>query len=293
MRVDDNLALNFYVKDLQKAIKFMILSTLAFSLMNAFVKYLVHFNANELVFFRSLGSLILTMSYLLYYKIPILGNKKGLLVLRGLIGVTSMTLFFMSLKYLPVGSAVSLRYIAPIFAAIFAVFILKEKIKMLQWLFFAIAFSGVLILKGFDSQVSSIGLFLVLGASVFSGMVFILINKIGKQDHPVVIVNYFMAIATVVGGVLSINNWVTPTKVEWFLLLGLGIFGFFGQLFMTKAFQIASTNQVAPIKYVEVIFTVLLGIFWFGEIYTLWSILGIFLIITGLILNVIFKHKSA
>lgn len=281
------------MKDLQQAIKFMLLSTLAFALMNAFVKYLVYFNANELVFFRSLGSLILTMSYLVYYKIPLLGNKRNLLILRGLFGVTSMTLFFMSLKYLPVGSAVSLRYIAPIFAAIFAVFILKEKIKMLQWLFFAIAFSGVLILKGFDSQVSYIGLFLVLGASVFSGLVFILINKIGKQDHPVVIVNYFMAIATVVGGVLSINNWVTPTGVEWFLLLGLGIFGFFGQLFMTKAFQIASANQVAPIKYVEVVFTVLLGIFWFGEIYTLWSILGIFLIITGLILNVLFKPKSA
>jgi drug/metabolite transporter (DMT)-like permease len=281
------------VKDLQQAIKFMILSALAFSLMNAFVKYLVHFNANQLVFLRSLGSLILTMSYLLYYKIPLLGKKRKLLVLRGLCGVTSMTLFFMSLKYLPVGSAVSLRYIAPIFAAIFAVFILKEKIKTMQWLFFAIAFFGVLILKGFDSQISSIGLFLVLGASIFSGLVFILINKIGKQDHPVVIVNYFMAIATVVGGVLSINNWVNPTGVEWFLLLGLGIFGFFGQLLMTKAFQIASTNQVAPIKYVEVIFTVLLGIFWFGEIYTLWSILGIFLIITGLILNVLFKTKSA
>jgi len=281
------------VKDLQKAIKFMILSTLAFSLMNVFVKYLVYFNAHELVFFRSLGSLILTMSYLVYFKIPLLGKKRMLLILRSLFGVTSMTLFFMSLKYLPVGSAVSLRYISPIFAAIFAIFLLKEKIKKLQWLFFAIAFAGVLILKGYDSQVSNIGLFLVLGASVFSGLVFILINKIGKQDHPVVIVNYFMAIATVVGGVLSINNWITPTGVEWFLLLGLGIFGFFGQLFMTKAFQIASTNQVAPIKYVEVIFTVLIGIFWFGEIYTLWSILGIFLIITGLILNVLFKQKPA
>jgi len=271
----------------------MILSTLAFALMNAFVKYLVQFNANELVFFRSIGSLILTMTYLIYYKIPLLGNKRMLLILRGFCGVTSMTLFFMSLKYLTIGSAVSLRYIAPLFASIFAVFLLNEKIKMLQWLFFAIAFAGVLVLKGFDSEVSNLGLFLVLGASVFSGLVFILISKIGKQDHPVVIVNYFMAIATVVGGVLSIDNWVTPTGVEWFLLLGLGVFGFFGQLFMTKAFQIATTNQVAPLKYIEVIFTVLLGIFWFGEIYTLWSILGIFLIIAGLILNVLYKRKSA
>lgn len=79
-------------------------------------------------------------------------------------------------------------------------------------------------------------MFLVLGASVLSGLIFILINKIGKRDQPVVIANYFKAMATVIGGVLSINNWVTPTGVVWLLLLGPGIFGFFGQLFITKTF---------------------------------------------------------
>ena len=60
---------------------------------------------------------------------------------------------------------------------------------------------------------------------------------------------------------------------------------------MTKAFQIASTNQVAPLKYIEVIFTVLFGLFIFNEVYTLWSILGIVLIIGGLILNVLYKAR--
>ena len=74
-------------------------------------------------------------------------------------------------------------------------------------------------------------------------------------------------------------------------MLLLGVFGYFGQVFMTKAFQTASTNQVAPLKYIEVIFTVLFGLFIFKEIYTLWSIVGILLIIGGLILNVIYKAK--
>lgn len=270
----------------------MILSTMAFACMNATVKYLVNVNAFQIVFFRSASSLFFTFGFLLKNKIPILGNNRKLLVLRGLVGVSSMTLFFMSIKYLSVGTAVSLRYIAPIFAAIFAVLFLKEKIKPIQWLFFLMAFSGVLVLKGLDRNVSTYGLMLVLMASVLSGFVFVIISKIGKCDHPVVIVNYFMVIATIVGGLLSIGNWTTPNGVEWIFLFSLGVFGYFGQIYMTKAFQTAATSQVAPLKYIEVIFTLSFGIFWFGEVYTFWSILGIALIIGGLILNVWYKEKK-
>lgn len=269
----------------------MIISTLSFTFMNATVKYLVHLPAYELVFFRSLGTLIITMSYLFYFKIPILGNKRKLLVYRGLAGVTSMTLFFMSLKYLTMGTAVSLRYIAPIFAAFFAIFMLREKVKFMQWLFFGIAFGGVLILKGFDGTLDSFGLLLIICAAFFSGLVYVTISKIGKQDHPVVVVNYFMLIATLVGGILTIFNWVTPMGTEWFLLIGLGIFGYFGQLYMTKAFQSGTTNQVAPLKYIEVLFSVTVGLLWFNEIYTLWSLLGIFMIIGGLVLNALYKSR--
>jgi len=271
----------------------MIISTLSFACMNVTVKYLVDFSAFQIVFFRSLSTLIFTLTFLLKNRIPILGNKRKLLVLRGLTGVTSMTLFFMSIKYLPVATAVSLRYIAPIFAAMFAVLFLKEKTKPLQWLFFFMSFFGVLIIKGFDTQISTYGLTLVLISAVFSGLVYTTISKIGMSDHPVVIVNYFMMIATLVGGLLSIAYWKTPSGSEWIFLFSLGVFGFFGQLYMTKAFQTTVTNQVAPLKYLEVIFTLIFGLLWFEEIYTLWSLLGIFLIITGLILNVVYKARKS
>lgn len=270
----------------------MIISTLAFACMNVTVKYLVNVNAFQIVFFRSLSSLIFTLSFLLKKGIPILGNKRKLLVLRGLTGVTSMTFFFMSIKHLPVATAVSLRYIAPIFAVIFAVLFLKEKTKPLQWLFFIMSFLGVLIIKGFDENVSTYGLILVLIAAVFSGLVYTIINKIGTADHPVVVVNYFMMIATLVGGILSISYWKNPVGIEWLLLASLGVFGYFGQLYMTKAFQTAKTNQVAPLKYLEVIFTLMFGLFWFDEVYTIWSLVGIALIIGGLILNVYYKEQK-
>lgn len=263
----------------------MIISAIAFAFLNAVVKYLGDFNAYQIVFFRSIGTLVFTIPFLLKHKISIYGNKKTLLILRGIVGVISMTLFFISLKYLPMGSAVSLRYISPIFAAVFALFILKEKIKHIQWLFFLIAFCGVLVLKGFDTQIGTTGLLLALASAFFSGLVFITIRKIGTDDHPVVVVNYFMVIALLVGGILCIPYWKTPIAWEWALLLSLGIFGYVGQLYMTKALQLAETNKAAPLKYIEVIFTMLIGLSWFHESYTLWSLLGIVLIVIGLTLN--------
>ncbi len=260
--------------------------------MNSFVKYLDHFPTFEIVFFRTIGSLILGTSYILIKGIPILGNNRKYMIYRALAGLTAMSLFFMSLKYLPVGTAVSLRYLAPIYAAIFAVFLLKERLKPIQWFLFLFAFAGVLVLKGFDKNIDTTGLLLVLAASIFSGLVYVLIRKIGNGDHPLVIVNYFMFTGTVIGGILSIRNWVNPIGIDWLLLSSLGIFGFFGQVFMTKAFQIAKTNLVAPLKYIEVIFTITVGIFWFGDIYSLWSLLGIIMIIGALIANILVGKRS-
>ncbi|GGZ69245.1 DMT transporter permease [Algibacter mikhailovii] len=270
----------------------MLISTLAFACMNGIVKYLTHIGAFQIVFFRALGSLFFTFGFLLKNKISFLGNNRKLLVIRGLVGVTSMSFFFMATKYLPIGTAVSLRYMAPIFAAVFAVLLLKEYVQPIQWLFFAMAFAGVIVLKGFDADLNGYGLVLIFLSAIFSGLVYVVISKIGQGDHPVVIVNYFMIISVLVGGVMSINNWVTPQGIEWFMLFGLGVFGYFGQVFMTKAFQVASTNQVAPLKYLEVVFTVLLGVFIFAEIYTVWSLLGIATIITALILNALFKGSK-
>ena len=152
-------------------------------------------------------------------------------MLRGLVGVTSMILFFWGIHYISIGSAVTLRYVSPIFAGILAVFFLREVIKPLQWGFFLIAFTGVFLIKSYDPSGSNFGVFLVLVAAFFSAVVYILISKIGKKDHPVVVVHYFMVTATLVGGVGCIFFWVRPDLEDLLLLSSLGFFGFFWSAF--------------------------------------------------------------
>ncbi|MEL6719614.1 MAG: DMT family transporter, partial [Bacteroidota bacterium] len=207
-------------------------------------------------------------------------------------GTISMTLFFMAVKEIPFGSAVSLRYLSPIFAGVLAIILLRERITPLQWTCFIAAFFGVLILKGFDTRISLLGLGYILFSALFSGVVYVIIRKIGQREHPVVIITYFMICATAAGGLLSYFYWQTPSSTDWWVLGSLGIFGFFGQLFMTKAYQIASIGTVAPMKYIESVFALLFGWIWFGESYGLWSLLGIVLIVGGMLLNVFVKEKT-
>ncbi|WP_240914621.1 DMT family transporter [Polaribacter sp. 11A2H] len=276
-----------------KAIFYMIFSVIAFSLMNTVVKFLNDFSAYQIVFFRSIGTLFFTVPLILKAKIPILGNNKKLLFIRGLAGVISLTTFFQALNYLAIGTAVSLRYTSPIFAAILALIFLKEKIKTVQWFLFLLSFIGVLVIKGFGGDVDSMGIILVLLSAISLGVIFVVIRKIGDTENPLVIINYFMVMAFVFGGIMSINNWKNPNLVEWLLLLSLGIFGYVGQLYMTKALQSHETNVIAPLKYLEVIFMIVIGAFWFGEIYTLWTLLGVFLIMFGLLYNIYLKRKRS
>lgn len=270
----------------------MLISIIAFTLMNVIVKYLNTFSTYQLIFFRAFGTLVFTIPLLLRLKIPVLGNQKKLLLIRGIVGAISVFCFFKSLTYLPVGTSVSIRYTSPIFAAIFALYFLKERIKSLQWLLFFIAFVGVLLVKGFSNNLSAIGLSLIIISSIFQGLVFVIIRKIGNKEHALVIVNYFMILIFIFGGIMSINQWITPTFWEAVLLFGLGFLGYIGQFYMTKAFQNSSTNKIAPLKNLEVIFTVIFGVLWFDENYSTINYIGILLIVFAVTYNIILKRNS-
>jgi len=281
------------VTDFYRAVRYMLLSTALFGMMNTLIKNLIDYPTFELIFFRSVTSLIIAYGYLKRFNIPIWGDQKTLLISRGLVGSTSMVLFFLSVNYISLGSAVTLRYVSPLFAAFLAIFLLNEKIRPIQWLFFTITFAGVALIKGFDSTVSVLGFSIAILSAFFSAGVYIILNKIGHGDHSVVVVFYFMLIATVVGAVgIGFTGWISPVLADYPSLFMLGVFGFFGQLYMTKAFRSYEANMIAPFKYVEVFFTLSIGVLVFEETYTFFSLLGIFLIISGLVCNILYKSRS-
>ncbi len=107
-----------------------------------------------------------------------------------------------------------------------------------------------------------------------------------------VIVNYFMVIATVVGLVFSLFQWQPPQSNDWYILAVMGLVGFTAQYCMTRALQLAEARLITPFKYVEVLGTVLVGFLIFGEHQTKFALTGIAIIVLSLLLNVWIGTRS-
>jgi len=269
----------------------MVYSVIATSLMYAIIKYLKDFSVYQIIFFRAIVTLAFTTPLILISKIKILGNNKLILLFRGFLGLISMVFFFQSIKYLDLGISVSIRYSSPIFATIFAVLFLREKVNIIQWIFIIISFIGIILINVIGVEIDLIGFLYALLSAISLGLVFLITNKIGNTESPLVIINYFMFIALVFSGLMAIDKWVSPTLFELMLLILSGGLGYIGVLYLTKSFQNDKVNIVAPLKYLEVIFTIILGVCFFGEIHTEYSLLAIFLILIGVFFNILLKKK--
>lgn len=263
----------------------MLSSTLSFSLMQICVKYLTHLPPSELILFRSIISLSLCYTALKHCNIPILGNNKKVLFLRGLFGTVALLMFFYTLQNMPLASAVTIQYLSPIFTAIFASIFLKEKMKSKQWIFFAISFIGVLLIKGFDSRISYFFMIIGIVSACFSGLAYSCIRKLKESEHPLVVVLYFPLVSIPIMLIVSYFNWVTPKGIDWLYIILMGIFTQIAQVFMTKGIQSGLANKMISLKYVGTIYALAIGFILFGESYEIISLLGIVLVILGVVLN--------
>ena len=191
-------------------IRYMLLATLFFSLMNVFVKLLPNIPAVEIVFFRSVVSLVLSVFFLTIQKVNVWGNNKRRLLARGVCGAVALIMYFTTIQLMPLASAATIQFLSPVFSSILGIYIVKEKVHPRQWFFYLIAFAGVIMVKGFDPRITPI-LFLVgIVAALLSGLAYNFIRKLNTTEHPLVIVFYFPLVTLPITGIICLFGWVQP-----------------------------------------------------------------------------------
>lgn len=256
-----------------------------FALVYTFVKFLAHIPAQEIILFRSIVSLTISLTHLKILNISPWGNNKKWLVIRGISGIIALTMFFYTIKHMPLASAVTIQYLSPVFTVILAIFINNQKVNPIQWLYLFMAFVGVILIKGWDERISINMLLIGMSAAFFAGIAYNAIIKCRKTDHPVVVVMYFPLIATPIMAVWSWFYWVQPIGIEWLLLFAIGALTQAAQVYMTKALHADHASKITPFKYLGTLFALLVGYAIFDERLHLFSLLGMGLVVFGVIMN--------
>jgi drug/metabolite transporter (DMT)-like permease len=274
------------------SVQSMILAGIFFALMNVSVKYIPHIPAIEIILFRSLFSLVFSYSVLKRQNVKVFGNNKKLLVLRGVVGSVGLISFFYTLQKIPLASAVTLQYLSPILTTILGIFLVREKVKPIQFLFFGISFLGVVLVQGFDTRVNLLYASIGFISALFSGLAYNVIRKLKNTEHPLVIIFYFPLVTLPIAILISFFTWVQPEGWDWAILLWIGICTQTAQYFMTVAYQNANVSKISSLSYLGVFYALIFGFFFFGEAYTLMAYVGMALLLLGVVLNYRVKNPA-
>ncbi len=275
-----------------EGVRSMFLSTLAFSLANICVKQVAHIPAMETVFFRCVIATAFCMIGLHRAGADWRGTNHALLLLRGLFGTTALFLFFVTLQNMPLASAMTIQYLSPIFTTVIAIFVLREGVARLQWLFYAIAFAGVLLIERFDPRISPLLLVIGIVSAFCSGMAYNLVRTMKGREHPLTVVLHFQLVGVVAGFISLFFDWRMPVAWDWFYLFLIGVFSQLGQIFLTNALQKERVAGVAIISYTGLIYALLAGSIIFNEPQSAESLAGMLLVVFGVLLSVVYSNRQ-
>jgi drug/metabolite transporter (DMT)-like permease len=280
---------------MSKGIAQMLLATGCFAIMNVLVKYCQRIPAMEIVFARALVSFVISFTIVKIKKIPIRGNRTGVLIMRGVFGTCALILYFYTLQQMPLASALVIHYLAPLFTSLIAFWVLGERLFKVQWLFFGICLAGVVLMKGFDHRVSTIDVIAGVGAAVLSGAAYNCIRYLKQTENANLIILYFPMVAFPITGILLTVSgmWVEPNLPEVGLLLAIGVLTQIAQYFLTRAFQTEEANKVSIVTYSGLIYGLIFGYFVFNEAFDLKQFAAIGLVMAGMLANVLFNRKKA
>ncbi|RAR61587.1 EamA domain-containing membrane protein RarD [Onishia taeanensis] len=268
----------------QKGILWMCAGVFCLSVGDAISKWLgdVH-SPIQIIFFRTLVSLPL-IALIAHFNggLRKLSTKRpGVHLVRGLLATGTMLCFVFGLTVLPLAETTAIAFAAPMFVTLLSVPLLGERVERLPLIAAVVGFCGVLVVVRPGAEGFQLGALVVVGAALFYALVMITARRYGVREYLWAMVFYVTLVPLVVTGAMLPWVWQAPWPLHWLGFLGAGVFGIGAMACITLAFRHAPAALAAPFDYTGMVWAVLLGWWFWGEMPDLWVYIGTFIIIAS------------
>lgn len=195
---------------------------------------------------------------------------------RGVIGVSALWMWFFSFGKLPLATATTLNYMAPIWiAAILFTVGWWRGWSRFEWRFasaIALSFIGVtLLLRPSIHAEQWLGSFFALASGIVSAFAYLQVRRLGQLGEPENRVVFYFSLTGMVAGLLgslltdalggdNAVTWHAHTGTGIALLLGIGVTATIAQVAMTRAYRYGKVLITANLQYTGIVFSSILGI---------------------------------
>jgi len=212
---------------------------------------------------------------------------------RSLAGSICQLLFFVAVRSIPLLDSVLLSNAAPLFIPIVVYVWFRRTVRPLVWVSLLIGLAGVImIIKPGPQLFHNPASLIALVAGLFSAFALVATNKLADTEPPVRILVYNFGFSTLALIPLCIWAWKPLTARNWLLLLGVGACYAATQYLIIRAYRYASATELSPFNYSVVIFSGILGWWFFGNVPDGMAIIGTVLICGGGILSIEAGHSE-
>tara|TARA_A200000159_G_scaffold149698_1_gene158419 strand:+ start:912 stop:1805 length:894 start_codon:yes stop_codon:yes gene_type:complete len=248
------------------AVLWMVFGSVCFGTMNALVKW-TSFHAD-------VWMIIMVRSAVIAFAVAIFATSRGLslkvsdkrtMLLRCVVGLIAMILYFTALGRIPIGQAVTLQYTAPLFVALLSGRVIRERVEPVVALLVGTAFAGIVLIVSPDLSSIDSDALLALGSGFFAAMAYMYVRELRNTDSASSVVFWFAAFS-VVGSIFQALPDVAG--LEWktiAALIGIGIGAGGGQVGITMAYHRANAAWVSAFSYLTVIVATFYGFTLFNE----------------------------
>jgi S-adenosylmethionine uptake transporter len=246
-----------------------LLGDLMFALNDTMGKWLVaSFSVGQVLLIRSMGAFVILAPMLARQGLDRLVrvDRPGLQVARVILSTLDTGLFYAAVVYMPLADVIAFYMAAPIYVAVASHFFLGEKVGWRRWLAILVGFAGVLVaLSPSPDSLSMASLFAVAGSLSF-GLLLVL-NRVLRGTSDTTLVTWQTAGALVVGGAMVLTGgWIAPTAFDLGAMLLLGIVSCAAHLLITRGLKLAPASTLAPLQYSLLLWGVVFGYMFFGDV---------------------------
>lgn len=231
----------------------MLLAVSSFSLMDAGIKGLsTHYPALQVAALRGLASWPLVALWVwhgggLRRVMPV---RWSLHLLRGGLAVLMMVAFTFGVRNLPMASAYTLFFVAPLLITALSGPILGEHVGLRRWLAIAIGFVGVVVaLRPSPSGLVSWGALAVLVAAAAYAVSAITVRVLSRTDSTQSMVFWLITALAFGSTALAWPDWQNLQPQHYLLVAFIGVTGVVGQYAITEAFSHGQASVIAPLEY--------------------------------------------
>ena len=272
-------------QNILRGILFMCAASAIFPIMNAMVKHLsAELPTFEIVWARNLSHLVFVI--LLFG--PRYGwrlaatNRLGSQILRSSFFLGSNIFYFAAISGVPLAEASAISFVSPFLVAIFAAFVLGERVGIGHWIAIMVSFVGALIIIQPGSGHLPWQAVFVLCSSTCYAIYQVMTRGVAGDDSPETSVFYAALVGSVIMSLAVPFIWVTPSGLITVIELSiLGVFGGLGHYCVARALMWGPAPVIAPFQYFQLLAASLFGFFIFGDMPSIWTGVGAVIIIAA------------